>query len=176
MRVILILFLATMPALAYGQPIEPAPTVTNDVSADVFNYFAWSAGAIILGLVGAISVLWHSRSKSGLSSEEHAILVWLKDAHDQKTEGVFNWMVPRVWGEMLTNVAEATKQQQDIGEVRERLDQEQTERREQVEALLREQKDIMQIALETNNKVGTALEGNQKILEKVEELLKKKET
>jgi hypothetical protein len=169
--------LILLPAVVFGQDIPTeAPKIKDAVSGEVFNYFAWAASAIIIGLVGAIGIMWRSRSKSGLSADEHAILLWLKEAHDQKTEGVFNWMVPRVWGETLANIAEACKQQADIGEVRDRLEKEQTERREQVEALLREQKDIMQIALDTNIRVGTALEGNQKILEKVEELLKKKET
>ena len=167
--------LILIPAIVFGQPIEPSPTVTNAVPADVFNYFAGAAGAIILGLVAAIGILWRSRAKSGMSTEEHEMLKWLKDSHDQKTEGVFDWIIPRIWGTTLVDLAEAAKQQEDINDVRDRLEQEQTERREQVEALLREQKDIMQMSLETNNKVGSALEDSHKILETVAELLKEKQ-
>ncbi len=170
----LMIALILLPVIVFGQPVEPvpSPTVTTNVPADVFNYFAGAAGLIILGLVSAIGILWKSRAQSGMSADEHEMLKWLKDSHDQKTEGVFDWIVPRVWGTTLSNLAKAAKQQADINDVRDRLEQEQTERREQVEALLREQKDIMQIALETNNKVGSALEDNHRILEKVAELLK----
>ena len=131
-------FFVLIPLVAFGAP-DPittnAPEVTSDVSADLFNYFAWAAGIVILGLVLAIGVLWRSRGHSGLSVEQNAMLAWLKESHDQKTDGVFDWMIPKIWGEMLTNIAEAAKQQGDINDVRDRLEQEQTERREQVEAL-----------------------------------------
>lgn len=171
---LLLIPLAFIPTLAYGQ--DPRPEVISTVPADVFNYFAWAAGVLIVGLVGAIITLFKRQGKTGLSSEEHEWLKWLKDVHDNRDQdGILGWMVPRPWGEMLSNIAQAVKQQAEVADVRDRLEQEQTERREQVEALLREQKDIMQIALETNTKVGMALEDNHKVLERVEQLLRRQD-
>jgi flagellar motility protein MotE (MotC chaperone) len=172
MRFLLLLIL--LPTVAYGQ--DPRPEVVSTVPADVFNYFAWAAGIIIAAQAAGVVALFKRSGKAGLSQEEHEWLKWLKDTHDQRdTDGILTWMVPRPWGEILKNVQEAVKQQMEVDEVRERLEQEQTERREQVEALLREQKDIMQIAMETNIKIGTALDNNHNVLGRVEQLLASKD-
>ncbi len=173
----LIVLLVLMPAFAFGQPgPEPAPKVTESVSAEMFNYFAWAAGVVILGLVAAIGILWRSRGQSGLSAEEHEWLKWLKDTHDNRDQdGILTWVVPRPWGEILKNIQEAIKQQSEIEEVRDRLEQEKTERREQVETLLREQKDMMRIGMEANAKISIALENNHQVLDRVERLLAHKE-
>ena len=167
MRALLFTFLL-MPAIAYGQ--DPRPDVTSGVPADVFNYFAWAAGIIILGLVGAVVALFRGRS-GGLSAEEHEWLKWLKETHDSKdADGILSWMVPRASiNEILTYV----KKQEIIDEYRDRLEQEQTDRREQVETLLREQKDIMQGALSMTNSVGQAIDQHNVQLDSIKNLLER---
>ena len=165
-----ILLLLFWPALAYAQ--DPRPEVTTAVPADVFNYFAWAAGIIVVGLVAGIVALFRRQGMTGLSKEESEWLKWLQIAHDSKdSDGVYNWMVPRSWGTVITQVAICLKKQEEIVDVRKRLEQEQTERRQQVETLLREQKDIMQAALESTTRIGVALESSNNLQQRIERLL-----
>ena len=137
MRSILILCLVLLPTIVLGQD-----KIEGAVSAEVFNYFAWAAGAIITGLSTAMVFLWRSKA-SGLTMDQVAIL---KKIHDD--------LLPLVG----------------------KLENEQEGRRDDIERLMGEQKDVFVKGLELTAGLTPLMESLKALLERVERLLRTQES
>ena len=120
---------------------EARPDVTSGVPADVFNYFAWAAGAVILALSGACVILYRSKS-SGLTPAQ---VIVLQKIHDD--------LLPLVG----------------------KLEIEQVGRREDIERLMGEQKEVFVKGLELTGKLPPLMGDLKTLLERVERLLRNQE-
>jgi len=122
-----------------------AQDVKEAVPAELFNWFVGSAIAIIGGLVSAIIALW---LRKGVTEQDRQHLA------------------------LLPTLAQNAINQTQIDNLTQQLIKEQADRREDIERLVGEQKDLMVSSLEMNNTLGTSLDGVKSTLERVETALR----
>ena len=151
------------------------------VPAWLFYWLLGIGAAVITGMVAAMRVLWTSLTGKlehiggGLSVEQVAQLKELRDAHlgegSKDVDGIHRWYVPRAWGDQIAKMTAVLERMEGqlahSGDLQQRLDTEQTQRREEAERLLREQNDLMREVMVTCATISKALEDNTRALERI---------
>jgi hypothetical protein len=125
-----------------------AQDVAEPIPAELFNWFVGIAVAIVTAMAAAITALW---LRKGVTSEDRKNLALLPA--------------------LAANVINQTQ----IDNLNQKLITEQSERRQDIERLVGEQKDLMVSSLGMNNKLSTSLDGVKTALERVETTLKEQE-
>lgn len=119
--------------------------VADPIPAELFNWFIGISGSIMAAMAAAITALW---LRKGVTSEDRKNLA------------------------LLPALAANAVNQTQIDNLNEKLIIEQAERREDIERLVGEQKDLMVGSLEMNNKLSGSLDGVKSALERVEVAMK----
>jgi len=146
--------------------------VSSNVPADIFNYFTATAALIIISLVGAIIALWRKQG-SELSKAEHEWLKALYEMHNVKdVDGIYTWMTPR---STIFSILAKVNTLETVQSVTTRLDLEQEGRRQDIERLMSEQKEVFIKGLELTGKLPLLMNEIKRLLERVEVLLSDKD-